>query len=104
LLYGTPLPATPVFDSYRRFGGNLLPDDSDGSGPIRHTMNSPGDWFNWSPFLDAILRIKGPNADTLLLARAWHIGLVADVLLRVDATGRGGQTADKTSGEQPSSA
>ena len=84
LLYGTPLPVTKIFDSYWRFGGNLLPDDPDSSGPVRHTMNSPGDWFNWSPFLDAILRI-GANADTLLLARGWHIGLVADGLLRVDA-------------------
>jgi hypothetical protein len=85
LLYGSPAPAARVLDSYWRFGGNLLPDDPDSSGPIRHTMNSPGDWFNWAPFLDAILRINGPDAETLLLARGWHIGLVADGLLRVDA-------------------
>jgi hypothetical protein len=47
-------------------------------------MNSPADWFNWSPFLDAILRMDNLNAGNLLLARAWQIGLVADGLLRTD--------------------
>lgn len=84
-LYGSPAPATAVFESLWRFGGNLLPDDPDSSGPVRHTMNSPSDWFNWSPFLDAILRIDGANAKRLLIARAWHVGLVADGLLRTDA-------------------
>ena len=85
-VYGSPAPAQVVLESLWRFGGNLLPDDPDsGSGIARHTMNSPSDWFNWSPFLDAILRIDGANANSLMIARAWHIGLVADGLLRTDA-------------------
>ena len=84
-LYGSPAPAPVVLESLWRFGGNLLPDDPDsGSGIARHTMNSTSDWFNWSPFLDAILRIDGANAKSLTIARAWHIGLVADALLRTD--------------------
>jgi hypothetical protein len=84
LFYGSPPPAARIFTSYWRFGGNLLPDDPDSSGSPRHTMNSPADWFNWSPFLDAILRMDNLNAGNLLLARAWQIGLVADGLLRTD--------------------
>ena len=84
LFYGSPPPAARIFTSYWRFGGNLLPDDPDSSGFPRHTMNSPADWFNWSPFLDAILRMDNLNAGNLLLARAWQIGLVADGLLRTD--------------------
>jgi hypothetical protein len=83
--YGSPMPAPPILEGYWRFGGNLLPDDPDSSGPVRHAMNSTGDWFNWSPFLDAIVRFDGASTKNLLLARGWHIGLVADGLLRTDA-------------------
>lgn len=82
--YGPKPPQEAVFDSFWQFGGNLLPDDPDSSGPNRHTMNSPADWFNWAPYLDAVLRMDGGDANGLLVARAWHIGLVADGLLRAD--------------------
>jgi hypothetical protein len=85
LYFGSPPPPARILESYWRFGGNLLPDDPGSSGSPRHTMNSPADWFNWSPFLDAILRIDSLNAGNLLLARAWQIGLVADGLLRTDS-------------------
>ncbi|MER9227050.1 hypothetical protein NKI39_15695 [Mesorhizobium sp. M0664] len=83
--YGSPAPSASVFDSFWKFGGNLLPDDPQSSGPTRHTMNSPADWFNWSPFLDSVLCIDGANPDSLLFARSWHVGLIADGLLRTDS-------------------
>ena len=72
------------FESIWRFGGNLLPDDPDSTGSVRHTMNSTGDWFNWSPFLDAVLRMNSRPDAELMIARGWHFGLVADGILRSD--------------------
>jgi hypothetical protein len=82
--YGSPLSQRDVFDSLWRFGANLLPPDPNSSGPARHTMNSSGDWFNWPAFLEWMLRVEGGVEDHLVLARAWHVGLIADGLVRVD--------------------
>ena len=52
-----------------RFGGNLLPIDPDSHARPNHTMNGVGDWFSWSPYLDATLRASDAQAADVDLAR-----------------------------------
>ncbi len=80
--YGDPFDADALLDSHWKFGGNLLPGDPLSSGPHQHTMNSPPDWVAWAPFIDTVLRDAPADPFNLLVARGWHVGIVADGLLR----------------------
>ena len=74
-----------LLESLWKFGGNLLPVDPDSHARPNHTMNGVGDWFSWSPYLDASLRAADAEDVDADLARGWQIGIVADGLLRTDA-------------------
>jgi hypothetical protein len=80
--YGTPLDAAAVLDGHWKFGGDLLPSDPQSSGAHQHTMNGPSDWANWAPFIDSVLRDDPADPFSLMVARGWHVGIVADGLLR----------------------
>lgn len=80
--YGDPIDGAAVFDSHWKFGGDLLPSDPQSSGPHQHTMNGPSDWANWAPFIDTVLRDDPTDIFNLLVARGWHVGIVADGLIR----------------------
>jgi hypothetical protein len=80
-----------LLESLWKFGGNLLPIDPDSHALPNHTMNGVGDWFSWSPYLDASLRAPDAEAVDMDLARSWQIGIVADGLLRTDADRPPGQ-------------
>ena len=73
-----------LLDSLWKFGGNLLPIDPQSHALPHHTMNGVGDWFSWSPYLDASLRAGDVQPVDINLARGWQIGIVADGLLRTD--------------------
>ncbi|MCE7066663.1 hypothetical protein [Dyadobacter sp. CY326] len=74
-----------IFESFWKFGANLLPEDPSSCARSKHTMNSVDDWFYWAPHLDATLTATDSSPVDLAMARAWQIGLIADGLLRKDA-------------------
>lgn len=73
-----------VFDSFWKFGGDLLPPDPASIAHPEHRMDSVGSWFLWAPHLHMTLTSSGINNADLALARGWQIGLVADGLVRTD--------------------
>jgi hypothetical protein len=80
--YGQPIDLDEVLDSYRHFGRGTLPDD-----PLRpqdpsHKMNGPSQWFIWSAFADACLRLRTDIDYWNVQSRAVLVGLLHDGLFR----------------------
>lgn len=99
--YGQPLPLLTLLDGFERFGADNLPDDPRRPRRPRHRMDSAFMWFNWSAFVDAVLRTAAAAPASGLrddfwraVGRAVLLGLLNDGVFRPNRFTVVGFTAD----------
>lgn len=73
-----------VLDSLWKFGGDLLPRDPKSPEYPEHRMNGTDDWCYWLPYLHLSLSQEDRSEIDVALVRGWHMGVIADGMLRTD--------------------